>query len=74
MVDGCVSSEAPVTSGVLHGSLLGPLLFLIYINDLPTCARSSETRLFADNCVLYRRITFSHDHDLLQEDLDSLQR
>ena len=74
MVDGSVSSEAQITLGVPQGSVLGPLLFLIYISDLPSCARSSETRLFADDYVLYRCITSSHEHDLLQEDLDSLQR
>ena len=48
--------------------LSGPILFLVYINDLPECVQSS-TKLFADDCVLYRTI----NSRLLQEDLNSLQ-
>ena len=73
MVDGRVSGEAPVTSGVPQGSVLGPL-FLIYINDLPSCTKNSTVRLFADDCVLYRQITSSQDIILLQKDLDALQQ
>ena len=53
--------------------MLGPLLFLIYINDLPSSVSSSTARLFADDCVLYKRITSPSDTKALQQDLDALQ-
>ena len=68
------SDTASVLSGVPQGSVLGPTLFLLYINDLPDyIVNGSSVRLFADDCVLYRRINRPEDAILLQEDLEALQ-
>ena len=61
VIDGQLSREASVDSGVPQGTLLGPLFFLCHINDLPSAVRS-QVRLFADDCLLYREIHSHQDH------------
>ena len=71
VLDGQASDPVPVLSGVPQGPVLGPVLFLIFINDLPENIRSSVS-LFADDCVLYRNIKSAIDCQILQDDLNSI--
>ena len=73
VVDGQCSAPAEVSSGVPQGSVIGPLLFLLYINDLPDYVKHSSTSLFADDSMISRTIQSETDAALLQEDLNSLQ-
>ena len=71
MVNGVKSDLAPVLSGVTQGTVLGPLLFSLYINDI-TEDINSELRLVADDCVCYREIKDIEDTVKLQDDIDRL--
>ena len=58
VVDGYFSNFADVKSGVQQGTVLGPLPFLLHINDLPSCI-NSKVCLFVDDCLLYRGMKFN---------------
>ena len=73
VLEGVHSKATEVTSGVPQGTVLGPLLFLVYINDMPEKI-SSTTRLFAHDSLVYRIIHSKEDQAILQEDLDKLQK
>ena len=72
VVNGSKSTWAKVTSGIPQGSLLGPLLFVCFINDMPSVVES-PVHLFADDTKLYRRVTTLEDHKALQDDLTNLE-
>ena len=74
VLDGDVSSPAHVRSGVPQGTVLGPLMFLLYINDINEHISSSQIRLFADDCLLYREVRNENDVKKLQDDLTYLEQ
>ena len=73
LVNGAESEPAPVTSGIPQGSVIGPMLFVIYINDLPNIC-TNEVELFADDTKLYTRSDIPGATTTLQDDLDKLQK
>jgi hypothetical protein len=71
-VDGVLSQECEVLSGVPQGTVIGPLLFLLFINDITDNIKHSQLRLFADDCLIYKEVASREDQQALQEDLDTL--
>ena len=71
-MNGNNSDELPVSSGVPKGSVLGSILFLLYINDLPDSLQS-QVRLFADDTAVYLAVEGQTDSKKLQNDLNVLQ-
>ena len=72
-VDGETSKQLSVVSGVPQGSVLGPLLFILYINNISTIiSPGSELNMFADDVALYRIINSVSDYTALQGDINSI--
>ena len=72
VLDGEHSDSCPVLSGAPQGSVLGPCLFLMYINDMPDSIKSN-IRLFADDTIMYLTISTQDDCHALQSDLTKLE-
>ena len=72
VVNGSYSDWAPVTSGVPQGSVLGPLLFLLYIDELSSIPNVCKLKLFADDVLLYFCVKSVKDCQLLQNDLSAI--
>ena len=68
------SDTLPVISGVPQGSILGPLLFIVYVSDMPQAISNSHCFSFADDVKLLKVINSSADHDELQEDLMAVSK
>jgi hypothetical protein len=66
-----LSEEVRVTSGVTQRSVLGPLQFLAYVNDI-WINTDSTLRLFTDDCIIYREVKNNNDMENLQTDLNRL--
>ena len=71
-VNGVMSAWVDVTSGIPQGTVLGPVCFLLYINDLPEVLKSSSIRMFADDAKVFCPVSTIEQSDNLQRDLDSI--
>ena len=73
VVGGTISSKLPVRSRVPQGSILGPLLFVLFINDMfHHASKGTRMALYAVDTKIWREIKCSEDHFALQNDIDKL--
>ena len=72
-IDNIHSDQLPVDYGVPQGTVLGPLLFLLFINDLPESV-NCEIKLFADDCIMYRTNNTHGDPIALQQYINKLEQ
>ena len=73
VIDGKTSTHRKVKSGVPQGTVLGPVMFLLYINYIGQNI-TSNIQQFADDCVLYRIIKSPQDKQALQDDLNKMSK
>ena len=73
VINGINSDEVPVSAGVPQGSFLGPILFLVYINDLPEQVKS-RVRHFADDTAMYLAISSTTEGQVLKTDMACLEK
>ena len=74
VVDGHLSLAAIIISGVPQGTVLGPILFLIFINDITLCVSESIARCFADDTRIMKAISGNRDMEILQNDLNAVTK
>ncbi len=73
IVNGCISDRLPVLSGVPQGSILGPSLFVLFINDITLgLDPGTDIRLYADDTKIWREMMVEEDYVILQRDIDYL--
>ena len=73
VLDGSASADSPVLSDVPQGTVLGPLVFLLYVNDISAkVSPQTSIKLFTDDCLLYRTINIDADERQLQQDLGAM--
>ena len=68
LVNGCLSSQSNLLCGVPQGSILGPLLILFYINDLPNCLKFTSPCLYSDDTQIF---SSSFDSGVLANNINS---
>ena len=73
VVNGQMSDFRTLSCGIPQGTIIGPLLFLIYINDLPNCLDFSDTKMYADDTNLTVASPSSHEiEQKLNKDLENI--